>query len=152
MLSAEKNIPDNSIFCGEGISNTPNKTADGDFEIENDILLKYNGCSESVTVFDVVLCIYDEAFRGCTSLKSIVLTESLTEICDHAFTGCTALEGITLPKNLELIERGAFEDCTALKSVIFTGTGDSFGIGIGDSAFAGCTSLKTVTSPKTFVK
>ena len=42
--------------------------------------------------------ISDRAFKGCTSLKEIVLPESVEKVESKAFYGCMALERITFPK------------------------------------------------------
>lgn len=57
------------------------------------------------------------AFRGCTSLTSIDLSEHITAVNDSAFEGCTRLVAIHLD-SVESIGSDAFEGCTSLKSVI----------------------------------
>ena len=85
-------------------------------------------------------------FYGCTSLTSVSLPSTLTEIDGGtanygAFRECTALQNITLPSNLETLEDMAFRGCTALKSITFP---DSLTT-IGSACFRDCTSLETVT-------
>ena len=47
------------------------------------------------------------AFRGCGSLKSVSLRESVTRIGKEAFGGCVSLTELTLPKGCKA-ERNAF--------------------------------------------
>lgn len=82
-----------------------------------------------VITFDgEVTMIGDMAFYAATSLKSISIPESVTEIGESALKH-TAIRDITLPENLERIEDQAFYYCTALtsitipESVVYIGTG-----------------------------
>ena len=44
-----------------------------------------------------VTAIEANAFTGCTSLKTIIVPNSIISIAEGAFSGCSALESITLP-------------------------------------------------------
>ena len=48
------------------------------------------------------------AFSGCTSLKTVILPESLISIDTLAFEGCTSLEEITIPSSVLAIGVGVF--------------------------------------------
>jgi hypothetical protein len=48
------------------------------------------------------------AFSGCTSLASITLPASVTQIGGYAFSGCTSLASITLPASVTQIGKDAF--------------------------------------------
>ena len=72
----------------------------------------------------------------------------------HAFKGCKSLREVILPKSLTNIGEEAFADCLALETVVFNKREHNFAyqeIGIG--AFGNCRSLKTVAlmSPLTRV-
>ena len=84
----------------------------------------------------------DNAFRNCTSLRSVDLPDNIESIGMYAFEGCSALSNVTLPNGLKTIWSGAFWNCTALKSITFP---DSL-TKIGTSAFAN-TGLTAVTLP-----
>ena len=66
-------------------------------------------------------------FSGCTSLKEVILPESLVSIETNCFENCTSLTSITIPKNVTNIDGGD------------------------DSAFSGCTNLTTVTIESGFI-
>ena len=111
-------------------------------EKESGILLR--GCNTSV-IPDGVMCI-DNAFRGCTELKSVVIPDSVTSM-EGAFYGCTSLTDVTIGKNVKNIGDGAFRGCTSLANVhIPDGVG-----GIGNGAFYNCESLTNITIPGSVV-
>ena len=60
-----------------------------------------------------------QAFRGCTSLKTVVLPDTLTgSMGNYVFRDCSALESINIPKNITSINMAAFRDCTSADLVI----------------------------------
>ena len=77
------------------------------FEFEEDAdgnltVVSYNQAFEEIviptTVRDKnVVGIADTAFANSTSLKSIIIPDSIVEIASGAFVGCSALEKITIP-------------------------------------------------------
>ena len=82
-----------------------------------------------------------EAFKGCTSLASVTLPNSVTKILDYAFSGCTSLASVTLSNSVTSIGYGTFSGCTSLASVTIPNSVTE----IGNSAFSDCTSLASVT-------
>lgn len=90
----------------------------------------------------------DEAFADCVSLESVVFREisgQITRISKGAFKNCKFLEHISLPANVEEIEDEAFYG-SGLKNVIFSNSVKR----IGKSAFARCYSLEHLYFPKGF--
>ena len=62
------------------------------------------------------------AFRECTSLNNVILSDNLTNIPQSAFDGCTALTKIIIPAKVESIDDFAFHDCSNLESVTVLAT------------------------------
>ena len=91
-----------------------------------------------------VRSIGDGAFRGCSSLTSIVIPEGVTSIGDGAFEGCSNLTSIEIPEGVRSIERCTFEKCSSLTSIVIPEGVTS----IGDSAFEGCSSLTSIEIPE----
>ena len=80
-------------------------------------------------------------FYGCSSLESIVIPDSVTEIGMGSFCGCQSLTSAILPENLPRLPESCFRSCTSLKSItIPRNTAE-----IGDFCFSGCTSLSAVS-------
>jgi len=71
----------------------------------------------SVYIPSSVTNIGDYAFSGCTSLTSTTIPNSVTSIGNYAFQGCSSLTSITIPNGVTSIGEGAFDGCTALTSI-----------------------------------
>ena len=82
-----------------------------------------------------------QSFRGCTSLRSIVLPSGLSTISGQTFYGCTSLASVEIPTSVTAIQGSAFSGCTALTAIDIPSSVTT----IGASAFIGCTNLKEVT-------
>lgn len=102
----------------------------------------FNGFSsvKSVKIPPTVTEIGYQAFYRCTSLKSIEIPEAVTYLGDSAFFGCTSLAEITLSPNIERILYKTFEKCTSLKKIVLP----EKMIEIGRYAFENCTSLQEI--------
>ena len=72
---------------------------------------------ESIYIPIFVKKIEYEAFRNCTGLKEITISDSVTTIGNRTFLGCTNLEKVILPKNLTSLGKNAFDGCTSLKTI-----------------------------------
>ena len=105
----------------------------------------FSGCGKlrSITLSNSITNIYNETFRGCTSLTSITIPKSVIDIGVEAFSFCSKLTSITIPNSVKSIGSSAFESCENLTSVII---GNSV-TDIEAAAFAGCISLTSITIP-----
>ena len=72
---------------------------------------------KSVTLSDTVVEIKGGAFKECTSLSTVVLSNELKKIGYYAFANCTSLGQIELPSSLTELKDGAFENCTSLATI-----------------------------------
>lgn len=101
-----------------------------------------------ITIPDGMTFIDNCTFTG-SSVKNVVLPESIERIGWDAFRNCERLTSINFPKNLVNFSNNAFANCTSLKEVNFPDSEISFGPG----AFADCSSLTSFRVPdktKTF--
>lgn len=86
------------------------------------------------------LSIGQQAFLGCSTLTTLTLPDSLTNIEMFAFSNCTGLKNLVIPDSVTGIEYGAFQSCSNLESV-------HIGIGVknvGSYAFGSCDKLSKV--------
>jgi len=97
----------------------------------------------SVTIPGSVTNLGSWAFYGCSSLTSVTIPGSVTSIGYSAFQSCTSLPDVTIPQGIASIGGWAFADCTSLANVTIS---DSV-TNIGDSAFFECVSLASVIIP-----
>ena len=88
-----------------------------------------------------VITIGENAFEGCSSLKTITIGNGVKIIGDSAFSKCKKLIAATIPDSVESIGYCAFKDCTSLPAITIY---DSLKI-MGESAFDSCSSLETIT-------
>ncbi len=92
--------------------------------------------------------IADNAYKNCTGLRSIIVSDSVTSIGESAFDGCKSLQSVTLPRTLSDIQYRTFADCTALQSIVLP----QGVMAIEEEAFDGCTALATVALPASVQK
>ncbi len=124
---------------------------DGVDEDHESCIMAYNGTSSKIEVPDIIdddfdgsgdraliVSIYSEAFKDCTSLEDISLPSTLTTIEEYAFSGCTSLTSVTLPSSLTELEDYAFSGCDNLTDIYFEGTDEEwYAITDGDEARLG---------------
>lgn len=84
------------------------------------------------------------AFEQAKSLREIQLPESLEEMQAYAFMGCQSLREIEIPSSCSSTGNRTFEDCTSLEKVVVQN-----GVSSIQNSFSGCTALKEVVIPDT---
>lgn len=86
-----------------------------------------------------------EAFKGKSTLMTILLPEQLETIGDKSFYGCKSLcNEIICPESVTSIGKNAFEGCSSLKSVILPPQLES----IEQRLFLGCTNITNIDLSK----
>ena len=102
----------------------------------------FEGCSlRSVTISDSVTDIGHGAFSACSNLTDITLPRGITIIPNSAFSHCTSLKTIVIPENVTMIDYNAFSGCTALCSIVIPDKVTC----ISTVAFHNCTALTDIT-------
>lgn len=81
-----------------------------------------------------VTCIGDSAFNRCSTLKSVTIPSSVTEIWHRAFLNCHSLEDVNIPASVTAMGYYVFSGCKSLKSITIP-TSVTY---IGGNAFQGC--------------
>ena len=85
------------------------------------VLYKYKGAMPEGTVINIeegTLVISEMAFDGCSSLSSISIPNSVTNIGRYAFRGCNGLSSVTIGDGVTSIGNGTFSDCSGLTSIV----------------------------------
>lgn len=82
-----------SLMCGLCPLTSVKAAGNGDFEIENGVLIKYHGNGGKVTIPKGVKSIGDSAFARCSSLKQVTIPKGVTSIGDGAFSSKGTVDG-----------------------------------------------------------
>lgn len=126
---------------------------------------------EEIEIGTEVEVLKREAFRGCKSLKSVVLPENVRKIGASVFRDCISMTSLTVKcAEMELGER-AFENCATLSQInLCDGITEIYGGAfnsckslieiklpkeltiLGESAFADCARLKSIVIPEHVTK
>ena len=157
-----KAIAQNGIYGSCSVTVKEASQADG-FVIENGVLKSYTGTDSSITIPDTVTVIGDgetSVLSGNSTVLSVTIPTSVTEIAKNAFSGATALtqitfqdgskltkigdnafngayvESISIPEGVTEIGAEAFLNAHQLKSVYFPSTVTEFGDGGISALFA----------------
>ena len=127
----EANIVSHAYTNGSGV-------IEFDEELDEILSLAFTDSDKltSVILPSKMTRIDDEAFKGCTNLKSVILT-GVIWIESDVFADCVNLVHVSLPDNLKKIGNSAFENCKNLKTVILYDGVQS----VGEDAFKGCNGL-----------
>ena len=101
-------------FTPDGDAGDPDADA-ADFEVEDGMLVRYNGSDATVRVPAGVTAIGQAAFMGNETVAEVILPDTLESIYSLAFSGCTALSRIEIPASVSRIDSEAFGRCTSLE-------------------------------------
>ena len=80
-------------------------------------ILANNTSVRDVVMLDSVQSIQSGAFYNCTHLNTVVLSHGIQTISSEAFYGCASLMSIEVPDSVTSIGSHAFDGCWALKSI-----------------------------------
>ena len=112
---------------------------------------------EEITIGKGVVRIESDAFKGCTNLNAIYISDlqkwlgfSFVDMTDnplyysgHLYVNNIEIRNLVVPENIKKISQYAFVNCSSLESVTI---GNSITY-IGGYAFSGCSGLTSVTIP-----
>ncbi|MDE7208510.1 MAG: leucine-rich repeat protein [Clostridia bacterium] len=97
----------------------------------------------SISMPSSVTNIGASAFSGCSRLTSIVIPSSITSIGESAFAYCSRLTSIDIPSSVTSIGSAAFYNCSSLTSIEIPSSVTS----VGEWAFYNCSSLTSIEIP-----
>ena len=95
---------------------------------------------KTIIITDEVSDIGTAAFFGCTNLVNVTIGNDVYDIGAAAFGNCSSLTEIVIPDSVDYIETDAFINCSALENITISNEIDH----IYGSAFDGCTGLTDV--------
>ena len=101
---------------------------------------RYCSSLTSLTISNSVTTIGEEICEGCSTLVSLTIGKSVTSIGKEAFKGC-ALTSINIPNSVKTIGNGAFSMCRGLTSITIPSSVTS----IGSRVLSDCSALTTIT-------
>ena len=107
-------------------------------EIKNNAFYS-NDIITSVTIPNSVTTIGNDAFRDCSNLTTVTISENsnLTTIGSSAFFNCSSLTSIYIPNSVTTIGSSAFSNCSSLTPIFIPSSVTT----IGDYAFDNCSNL-----------
>ncbi len=141
------NMPDSLQYTGSNafylcINLDANMTSnEPEFVIEEGVLLRYNGYSDSVVIPDGVEVIGNFAFARNFDITSIVIPSSVVAFENYAFRECSSLTQIIIPDSVIYIGDYAFQNCDGLISIVIPASVEY----IGNSVFNSCDNLTKIT-------
>ncbi|MCI5744897.1 MAG: leucine-rich repeat domain-containing protein, partial [Erysipelotrichaceae bacterium] len=116
-----------------------------DYSVSTISAYAFKDCTDivSINMSNSVIFIDEFAFDGCSSLTSIVLSRNITNIDSYLFGNCSSLISVDIPDSVTSIGYGAFSGCSSLTSISIPDSVTSIEV----SAFSGCSSLTSITIP-----
>lgn len=110
-------------------------------------LKEYLGSAKNITVPSTIngktVTSIQSTFYGNSTVKSVVIPNTVTEIGYYTFNNCTDLTNVTIPDSVTVIEWESFHNCQSLKNITIP-SGVTY---IGGWAFSDCSSLTSITLP-----
>ena len=142
-------IRDCKVDWGDGDSGSTRLTADDKgFKLSHN----YKAGSYSIELYAIEdysivgdAANYKSLISHPTSIKRVILGNSVVSIGEQAFSECSSITSVYIPNSVSSIDYDAFYNCTSLTSVNIPE-----GITLGDCAFQGCSSLTSVHIPIRF--
>lgn len=95
-----------------------------------------------VVIPETVTSFGSSIFYDCVNLKHAVLPKGITEIYDSMFRGCESLQSIDIPEGVTRFGDFAFDGCSSLASIILP-AGVTY---VGNYCFSDCSNLRHIVS------
>ena len=119
--------------------NTISSTGDREYEVT------YIGDAEKIVIPDSYYGKKITRIRKIesSSVKEIIIPQTVKEFINGAFQNCTSLEKINIPSSVKVIPEKTFLNCESLKEILIPRKLTT----IGKEAFSGCSSIKSIDIP-----
>lgn len=116
-----------------------------EFEIENGVLVKYNGLGGEVVIPDGVTSIAEYVFNSNGAITSVTMPEGLTAIGQYAFYNCYNLVTVKFPTTLSDMGRAAFAFSYNITTINLEDTQLTY---IPQGAFENCAAIERIILPE----
>ncbi|MBE6940610.1 MAG: hypothetical protein E7457_07340, partial [Ruminococcaceae bacterium] len=98
----------------------------------------YKDNVRSIVLSEGITEVGERAFDWCKNATSVTLPQSLVAIREYGFNNLRALPAIELPPNLKILEFCAFSECPGLKEIVLPDSVTT----VGTSVFSNCPGLE----------
>ena len=92
----------------------------------------------SIVISEGITEVGERAFAWCKNATSVTLPSTLKVIREYGFNNLRSLQYVTLPEGLTTLESSAFSECAALREIILPDSVTT----VGSSAFSNCQNLR----------
>ena len=135
------NVTENCYYLKKYIGSEPDVILPESFEYEGNVVTEYK-IGEDAFKHDYIV-----QYTESSTIKSITIPSSVTDIGGHAFEGCYTLTSVKMPSNVTSIGSGAFKDCRSLTNITIPSSVKF----IMPYAFMNCISLYSITIPSSII-
>ncbi|MCI5604871.1 MAG: leucine-rich repeat domain-containing protein [Clostridia bacterium] len=103
----------------------------------------YSSCSsiKNIIIGNSVTSIGDWVFSCCSNLESVIIGNGVTSIGNSAFSKCSSLGSVVIPDSVTSIGAYAFDECSSIENVVIPDSVTS----IGGGPFSSCSSLESIS-------
>lgn len=117
-----------------------------DFQIEDGVLVRYNGHATDVMIPTGVTAIGNGASMTFfqSGVEKVTVPDGVTTIGGYAFYNCGTMKSINLPASIETVEHHAFRQCSSLTTISIPDAVET----VGRECFWGCVGLAEIRLPK----
>ena len=105
------------VFGNSGYYNDVSNWENDVLYIDNHLIAAKTSITGDYTIKEGTKTIADSAFKGCTNLASIIISNSVTNISDNAFYNCKNITSIAIPGSVTSLSSNAFTGCAGLNAI-----------------------------------
>lgn len=106
-----------AAFFNTEIHNNDSNWENDVLYIDNCLIEARSSLSGDYVIREGTRLIAESAFSSCSSLTSVIITDSVTHVGESAFSDCTSLKSITIGANVISIGEWAFNRCESVSSI-----------------------------------
>lgn len=109
--------PNFDAYIYQEIIKKLNSKGEGNFEIVDGILTKYNGASRNVVIPEGVEKLKNSVFWNCNTMEKVTIPDSVSNLGGDTFYNCEHLSELTIPESVMIMGDNPFANCPKLTLV-----------------------------------